>query len=73
MLWKEQGGNTQLSPYFDEMWKETIEGKETIVRDKKKLLDFYEIKDREWDKIKQAIKKAPVISKDEYEKILTEY
>ena len=73
MLWKDGGGLTQLSDFYDDLWRDTDEGQEQIERNQKKLKDFYQIKDNEMEIIYEGVKKAKSITDEEYKKIILEH
>ena len=69
-IWKENGGITELSPYFDELWQQQEEGKEIIKRNSAELKNFYELRDDKWKQIFERVKRAKPITKEEYKNIL---
>ena len=72
MIWKENGGTTELSPYFDELWQQQEEGKEVIARDKKELRSFYEMADKKLNELYLAIRRAKPITKQQYKSYILE-
>ena len=71
LIWRENGGMVELSPYFDEFWQEA-EGVEVMKKDKRELQKFYDIASNEWEKVKKGIKYAKTISPKEYRQLLLE-
>ena len=69
LVWKENGGTTELSPYFDELWQ-AEEGREVIKRNKQELKGFYELAENSWERLQRYVKKAEPITRNEYKKIL---
>ena len=69
-IWKENGGITELSPYFDELWQKQEEGKEVIKRDKKELRSFYELADKKLNELYLAIRRANPITKQQFQRYI---